>query len=162
MQTSPIQLVMSLSYLFFIIECTQSNRSRKLNSSFNVDRTYRLVMMFSCLVFLIDRIGFNLIGKLSFIFVIDRIYTIGHDVVMFGFHHRRHLVQSVITIQYHFCRRLYLSIRPCHCPIWFFHKPYQVKQVPIFQFLFYLRSQLYNRSRRCLVSFTTQIAHNLI
>ena len=46
-----------------------------------------------------DRTWFNLSQELGFIVGIDRICTINHLVFLYGFHHSRHLIQSVTTIQ---------------------------------------------------------------
>ena len=59
------------------------------------------------------------VKQLSFIFYVDHIYMTNHVVVLFGFRHSRHLIWSVMIVQYCFCHRLHLHNRSRHCLVWF-------------------------------------------
>ena len=43
---------------------------------------------------------------------------IGHVVVLFGFHHRPHLVLLDMVAQFNFGRTTRLYDRSYHCPVW--------------------------------------------
>lgn len=98
------------------------------------------------LVFITDHTHSDRSLQLNFIFSIDHIYTIYNIVVLFSFHPSRHLVQLVITVQYHFRHRPYLYDRSCHCPNGFHHNRHPIRSIMIVQFYFRCRLLLYDRT----------------
>ena len=120
-QTTFIRSVMLLSYLVFIIECTQSDRSQKL----------------------------------SFVFGIDCIYTITRIVVLYGFHHSRHLIRLVMIVQYRFRHKPHLYNQSSHCPLQFLSQTTPVWSVMTVHYRFHCRSHMYNHSPHCPLWFSS-------
>ena len=88
--TAPIWSITLLSCLVFVTNCTRFDRSMQLS--------------------------FFLYVLYFYFFSVDHIYTISHIVVLSSFHHSRHLILSVLIVQFCFwCRPLLYDQSRC-CP----------------------------------------------
>ena len=119
MYTILVCSITSLSFLVFIPNYTQFDRSRQLSFVFNVNQTYKIghVIVLSC--FRHSRTWSNRSRKFNINFDIYCTYTIGHIVVLFGLWHIWHQILWVMTTQCHFRCRPQLYDRSCHCLVWF-------------------------------------------
>ena len=138
---------MLLSYLVFVTDYTQFDRSWLFSINFGIDQTYMTnhVIVLSIFNHKSHPIWFVTKVQLGFtrrpyiyywvhhcsiwfssyttldaiIFGINCTYTIGHVIVFSCFCQRLHLFQSITKDHYCFHRRLYLYDQSHHCPIWF-------------------------------------------
>ena len=110
-------MITSLSYLVFIRNHIRSNWSQQFSYGFqhipdlynqsyglvrNISCLVWLTTSLSCLVFIIEYTQFDWSRKFNILFIIERTTMISQVIVLSSFHHRRHPVWSVMTIQYHF------------------------------------------------------------
>ena len=57
--------------------------------------------------------------QFNIIFIVDHTCMISQVIILFGFHHKWHLIWSVMTTQFCFRCRLHLYNWSRHSPIWF-------------------------------------------
>ena len=77
------------------------------------------ITLLSCLVFVTGFIWSDRARQLNFIFNVDHTYTISYVIVVFGFPHRPHPIQLVMTTQFHFQRIPHLYDQSHCCLVWF-------------------------------------------
>lgn len=114
----------------------------------------RSVKLLCYLLFMIDHILSDRLSQFSFDFDVDRTYTINHVVILSCLRHRSYPVDLVITVQFHFRRRVDLYNRSCRHLVSFSsqtsHYPINLKV----QYCVLWRSHLYNQSHRFLIYFS--------
>lgn len=155
-QTALVQSVTSLSCLILAKDDTQSDKPRKFCFDFNIDDTYtigHIIFLFGPVRTLSDRSR-----QLSFVFNTNYMCTISHVVVLSSFHHSRRPIRSIMKVQYHFQRRLHLSIQSHHCLVQFssWTTPSQLVMITLFHFR--SRPYLYDWSSHCHIWFSSQNA----
>ena len=86
-----VWLVMSLSYLLFVMDTILFDQSWQFRSDFGVVAPLRLVISLSCLVFVVD-------WYFSFIFNMERTCMIGHVVILSYLRHWLYSVWSILRV----------------------------------------------------------------
>ena len=88
----------------------------KVQFYFRCRSHYTISHVVSCLIFIGEHILSDGSWKFSFVFDVKQSYMIDHVVVLYGLHHRLHLIQSVMRVLFHFWCRLHLYDWSHHCP----------------------------------------------
>ena len=152
---------MSLSSLVFIIDYTLSNRSRQFNFVFGIDCTYN--QSSCCFIWVSSKIVPGLIvidSSISF-FGVDCTCIICQVVVISSFCQRLHPILQVLTVQYHFLRRLHLYNRSCCCLVWFSSQT-TFGLISHNSSVSFSSQHMYDRSCCCHVFLSLETSHSLI
>ena len=172
MQIAPVQSITLLSCLIFIQDDTQFGRYQQFNFGFDVDQTYTISHIIVLIGFRNRSCPIESITITQFCFqrrphLYDQSHScliwpsskwapnpIYHIIVLSGFHHRLHPIQSVMKVQYLFGIEHTCTIDHIVVLSDFHHRPQTVRQVPTIQFWFQRGQDLYDRSRSCPLWFS--------